>query len=118
MQRASVCFLLFRVPPNGDLRREGRDKERCCPSESRHTSKTYIDQNPTNTDNFFVKSKFRELSLSRPGVRTEDDQGRPSHMPRSAFYEKVIPGMLFLLGLVTVGLILFALGVLLGVISF
>ncbi len=60
-----------------------------------------------------------ELDLKRYVTRTtEKEQRRQSHMPRSAFYEKVIPGLLFLLGLVTVGLILFALGVLFGVISF
>jgi len=41
-----------------------------------------------------------------------------SRMPNSIFYEKVIPALLIGMGIVTVGLILFAAGVLLGLVHF
>lgn len=42
-----------------------------------------------------------------------------SHMPEgSPFFEKVVPALLIFMAVVTVGLILFALSVLLGLISF
>jgi hypothetical protein len=44
---------------------------------------------------------------------------RKSHMPdNSLIFEKVVPVLLILMGILTVGLILFAAGVLLGVIHF
>ncbi len=44
---------------------------------------------------------------------------RPSHMPRgSIFYEKIIPILLAGMALVTVGLLLFAAAVVLGVVEF
>lgn len=47
------------------------------------------------------------------------DKPRASRMPRnSLFFEKVVPALLVLMGLVTLGLILFAVGVLLGLIHF
>lgn len=42
----------------------------------------------------------------------------PSRMPNSVFYEKVVPILLIGMGIVMVGLILFAAGVLLGLVSF
>ena len=40
-------------------------------------------------------------------------------MPKDSFlFEKAVPGMLILLGVITLGLILFAGGVLLGIIQF
>jgi hypothetical protein len=42
-----------------------------------------------------------------------------SHIPKnSVFFEKIVPVALFLMGLITLGLILFATGVLLGIIQF
>jgi hypothetical protein len=42
-----------------------------------------------------------------------------SHIPAdSAFFEKIVPGLLVLMAVVTVALILFAAGVLLGIIHF
>ena len=42
-----------------------------------------------------------------------------SHMPKDSFlFEKVVPASLIIMGIVTVGLILFAAGVLLGLIKF
>ena len=46
-------------------------------------------------------------------------QRSASHMPKnSIFYEKVVPILLAVMGLVTVGLILFAAGVLFGLVKF
>jgi hypothetical protein len=42
-----------------------------------------------------------------------------SHMPQnSVFFEKVVPVLLVILGIITLGLMLFAAGVLLGLIHF
>lgn len=42
-----------------------------------------------------------------------------THMPKdSMFFEKAVPALLILMGLVTAFLILFAVGVLLGVVKF
>jgi hypothetical protein len=42
-----------------------------------------------------------------------------SHIPKhSVFFEKVIPALLILMGIITVGLILFAAAVLLGFVRF
>jgi len=41
-----------------------------------------------------------------------------SRIPNSIFYEKVVPALLIGMGIVTVGLILFAVGVLLGLVNF
>lgn len=44
---------------------------------------------------------------------------RSSHMPRnSVFFEKVVPALLILMGVITLALILFAAGVLLGIVHF
>lgn len=42
-----------------------------------------------------------------------------SHIPKNSFlFEKIVPASLIVLGLVTLGLILFAAGVLLGFVKF
>ena len=42
-----------------------------------------------------------------------------SHIPsNSILFEKVIPGLLILMGIITLGLMLFAAGVLLGIVHF
>jgi hypothetical protein len=45
--------------------------------------------------------------------------GGKSHMPsNSLFFEKVVPALLILMGIVMVALVLFAAGVLLGIVHF
>ena len=42
-----------------------------------------------------------------------------SHIPRnSLFFEKIVPSLLILMGVITIGLILFAVAVLIGIVSF
>ncbi len=42
-----------------------------------------------------------------------------THMPsKSLFFEKVVPALLILMGVITVALLLFAAGVLLGIVHF
>ena len=42
-----------------------------------------------------------------------------SHIPQnSILFEKIVPALLILMGIITVGLILFAAGVLLGIVQF
>lgn len=49
----------------------------------------------------------------------EDRANRKSHMPKnSILFEKIIPISLLVMGVITVGLILFAAGVLLGLVKF
>ncbi len=44
---------------------------------------------------------------------------RKSHIPRnSVFFEKIVPVALLVMGMITLGLILFAAGVLLGIVHF
>ena len=44
---------------------------------------------------------------------------KKSHIPKNSFlFEKIVPGLLIFMGIITVGLILFAAGVLLGIIHF
>lgn len=50
---------------------------------------------------------------------TNQDKSNKSHMPESSMlFEKIVPALLVLMGIVTVVLILFAAGVLLGIIHF
>jgi|GEM_PF-1155977 len=42
-----------------------------------------------------------------------------SHIPRnSLFFEKIVPSLLILMGVITLGLILFAVAVLIGIVHF
>jgi hypothetical protein len=51
-----------------------------------------------------------------PGVNQKKDK---SHIPRnSLFFEKIVPALLLLMGVVTLGLILFAVAVLIGIVKF
>ena len=44
---------------------------------------------------------------------------RKSHIPRkSVFFEKIVPVALLVMGMITLGLILFAAGVLFGIVHF
>jgi hypothetical protein len=44
---------------------------------------------------------------------------KKSHIPKNSFlFEKIVPALLIFMGIITVGLILFAAGVLLGIIHF
>ena len=57
---------------------------------------------------------FREVIMA---VRSRSNS--KSHMPENSFlFEKIIPAALIVLGLVTLGLILFALSLLLGIVHF
>ena len=53
----------------------------------------------------------KKANLSKPRQRSRIPEGSP-------FFEKVVPALLIFMAVVTVGLILFALGILLGLISF
>lgn len=54
--------------------------------------------------------------INRPERTSELRQ--KSHMPRSMFFEKIIPILLVVMGLVMTALVLFAVGVLLGIVRF
>ena len=44
---------------------------------------------------------------------------KKSHIPKNSFlFEKIVPASLILMGIITAGLILFAAGVLLGIVHF
>jgi hypothetical protein len=63
---------------------------------------------------FARRNRFREAAMS-----TENRKNSKLYMPQeSYFYEKVIPGLLIALGIVTAALIVFALGVLFGIVHF
>lgn len=50
---------------------------------------------------------------------TKENRAHTSHMPRDSFwFEKVIPVSLIAMGIIMLGLILFAAGVLLGIVKF
>jgi len=52
-------------------------------------------------------------------MATQIDMKSKSHMPKdSLFFEKIIPISLITMGVITVGLILFAAGVILGIVHF
>ena len=58
--------------------------------------------------------------VKQANIPEKTEQPRsPSHMPENSFFfEKMIPTALVLMAVVTVGLILVAMGVLLGLITF
>ena len=51
---------------------------------------------------------------------TEENRAKSkSHIPKnSLFFEKIVPTSLIIMGIITLGLILFAAGVLLGIVKF
>jgi len=52
-------------------------------------------------------------------MATQIDMKSKSHMPKdSLFFEKIVPISLITMGVITVGLILFAAGVILGIVHF
>ena len=52
-------------------------------------------------------------------MRKEKTILHPTHMPKdSILFEKVVPILLLILGLITLGMVLFATGVLLGLVKF
>jgi hypothetical protein len=52
-------------------------------------------------------------------MTTQSNLKSKSHMPKdSLFFEKIVPISLVTMGVITVGLILFAAGVILGIIQF
>ena len=53
------------------------------------------------------------------GTMTEENRPGKSHMPKNSFlFEKVVPISLIVMGFIMLGLILFAAGVLLGIVKF
>ena len=57
--------------------------------------------------------------MSAENVPKRTPVNRKSHMPEnSVLFEKIVPAMLILLGIITLGLILFALNLLLGIVHF
>jgi len=59
-------------------------------------------------------------SIIREAVMADQTNGKSkSHMPKdSLFFEKIVPISLITMGVVTLGLILFAAGVILGIVQF
>jgi hypothetical protein len=56
--------------------------------------------------------------LSREKTRHQSPAAKPSRMPNNSFFfERLVPSLLVLLGVVTVALILFALAVLFGYVA-
>lgn len=52
-------------------------------------------------------------------MANQDPAKSKSHMPKdSLFFEKIVPVFLVAMGVITLGLILFAAGVLLGIVQF
>ena len=52
-------------------------------------------------------------------MATQINMKSKSHMPRkSVFFEKIVPISLITMGVITLGLILFAAGVILGIVHF
>jgi hypothetical protein len=57
--------------------------------------------------------------MSAENVPKRTPMDSKSHMPKDSFlFEKIIPATLILLGIITLGLILFALNLLFGVVHF
>jgi len=62
----------------------------------------------------YNQSKIREVAMAN-----QTDMKSKSHMPKdSLFFEKIVPISLISLGVITLGLILFAAGVIFGVVHF
>jgi len=52
-------------------------------------------------------------------MTTQSNLKSKSHMPKnSVFFEKIVPISLIAMGIITLGLILFAVGVILGIVQF
>ena len=58
--------------------------------------------------------------MDKPERQTElAELRKKSHMPgHSVFFEKIIPILLVILGVILVGMVLFAVGVLVGIVKF
>jgi hypothetical protein len=70
---------------------------------------------------YWIIAASFELEAALENNRKFDDadkQRSRSHMPQTFFFEKLIPVLLVVMGIVTVSLILFAAGVLLGLVRF
>ena len=69
-----------------------------------------------------MENRDMETINHRKAAMSKQDQtqeNKISHMPEnSLFYEKIIPTLMIVMGIVTVALIVFAVGVLLGFIKF
>lgn len=62
--------------------------------------------------------EFEAVLKSKQKFGDTDKQPKRSHMPRTFFFEKLIPVLLVAMGIITVFLILFAAGVLVGLVRF
>jgi len=63
-----------------------------------------------------IKTSFVQL---RGAMRNQIQKTSKSHMPKdSLFFEKIVPISLITMGVITLGLILFAAGVILGIVQF
>jgi len=59
------------------------------------------------------------MSTSKKAKMALAKKDSKSHMPeKSLLFEKIVPALLFIMGVITLGLILFAAGVLLGIVHF
>ena len=59
------------------------------------------------------------ITHREPMIDKKTQNNKKSHMPEnSLFYEKIIPISMIVMGIITVALILFAAGVLLGLVKF
>jgi len=66
-----------------------------------------------------MDTKSQTAGSSKAGRPAPAHGNSRSHIPRdSVFFEKIVPALLVLMGVITLGLILFAAGVLLGVVHF
>jgi hypothetical protein len=65
------------------------------------------------------KETIRQKHIHEEPMTAQPQLNRKSHIPRnSVFFEKIVPVALLVMGMITLGLILFAAGVLLGIVHF
>lgn len=73
----------------------------------------------TSIANSYKSGTIRPISSSEVYVTENRNVRSKSHMPKDSFvFETFIPAALVILGIITIGLILFAAGILLGIIQF
>ena len=67
----------------------------------------------------YIKETIRQIKYHEATMAAQPQMNRKSHIPKdSVFFEKIVPLALIVLGVITLALIVFATGVLLGVIRF
>ena len=79
-----------------------------------------FNQNLYNLTGIFLQNGDNKAKhIHEEAVTTQPQLNRKSHIPKdSVFFEKIVPLALIVMGTITLGLILFAAGVLLGIIQF